>query len=510
MLFFQAALLAGYGYAHGAVARLSPAAQRLLHLALLTASLALLPIDADPSWKPVDPDDPTARILGLLVATVGFPFFLLASTSPLVQAWHARCVQSASPYRLYAWSNAGSLLALVTYPFLVEPFWTTAEQVRAWSIGYVAFAVLSLATAAASRPAALTAAVPAASPTSPPPAIAIRLVWLALAACGSTLFLAVTNEITLNIAAVPFLWILPLSLYLATFILCFESDRWYRRTLYLRALVAAVAVITFKVSLNERIWFPYEIGLFVAGLFVCCMICHGELARLRPPPEHLTSFYLSVAVGGALGGTFVGILAPRLFATTLELPIALGGCVVLALLAASLDPASALHAAPKRRLAVFFAALTLILGCAFGTAPQWQASGSRVAARNFYGTIRVNDLLPLREMPAKRELVHGVITHGYQYLDADWRRRGVAYYGPESGVGIAFRLAGEEPGRRVGVIGLGVGTLAAFGRAGDVIRFYELNPLVVDIARTEFTYLDDSAADVEVAVGDGRLLLERE
>jgi SAM-dependent methyltransferase len=446
------------------------------------------------------------------------PFFLLAATSPLLQAWYARSVAGRSPYRLYAWSNVGSLAALLTYPVAIEPALAVGDQIGGWSLAYGAFAALTALTALASAraPDSLPASAEAAGAGGVSPTPAVRALWLALAACGSTLFLAVTNEITLNIAAVPFLWVLPLSLYLLTFILCFESDRWYRRALFLRLLVFAVAAISLKVTIHSRLWFPYEDRDLPRRVL---RVLHDLPWRARAPaaPGRRAHRLLPpVAVGGALGGVFVGLVAPRLFATNLELPIALGGSVLLALLAAAHDPASPLYRLPRRTLALALGALAVILGVAFGSAPQWSTDGSRVVVRNFYGTIRVNDLRPLREGPKRGDAGEaGARPTGSSPTDTSTSTTsgGVGespYYGPDTGVGLAFLDAARERGRRVGVIGLGVGTLAAFGRPGDVVRFYEINPLVVDLAREQFTYLGDSAARIEVAVGDGRLLLERE
>jgi hypothetical protein len=336
LVFFQVALLAGYAYSDFTTRKLTPRAQATLHIVLLLASLAMLPIIPEASWKPAGSEDPGFRILGLLLATIGLPYFLLATTGPLVQAWFARTFPLGTVYRLFALSNLASMLALISYPFAFEPWVATAVQAGAWSIGYALFALLCVASALYSlrkgaQAARMTTSASAAEDLAPAPSRFDLILWLALSAMGSWMLLAITNHITQNIASIPFLWLLPLTLYLLTFILCFESDGWYQRSWLLGPCgvllgLCAWGLQTSDVTLDIKIAVP----LYLAGLFMFCMFFHGELAKMRPAPRHLTLFYLMISLGGALGGMFVGLVAPRIFPTYYELGL---GFVVAAILA---------------------------------------------------------------------------------------------------------------------------------------------------------------------------------
>lgn len=526
LLFFQVALLAGYAYGHWLVRKVRSKWQARVHVLLLTVSVLVLPIIPPDAWKPVGAEDPTLRILSLLAATLGLPYLLLAATSPLLQAWYAHVRPRAAPYRLFASSNAGSLLGLLSYPVLVEPFFSLRHQALAWSAAYICWGAL-LAFAAfvppSDSPAEGTASGQAkAAGTSN---WSTRLLWMLLPSCASTLLLAVTNHMTENVAAVPLLWILPLSLYLLSFILCFGNERWYSRNVFLRLLAVALAGMVWLLSpqlLNPRL--TLLIPGFSLGLFVCCMVCHGELIRLKPDPSELTSFYLMVSLGGALGGVFVGVLAPRFFPGAFELPIGLVGCAVLILVVLHRDPHSIFYRARWRPAWLLLLALVAALTLNVGFSVREETAEARVMVRNFYGTLRVVDLKSppivlvqgeaqrtLQPESMQRKLMHGTIDHGRQFLGgADRRRQPTAYYGPESGVALALREAAERGPVRLGVIGLGAGTLAAYGKPGDQYTFYEINPLVIQLARTEFTFLSDSPAEVHIVQGDARLSLERE
>jgi SAM-dependent methyltransferase len=502
LVFFQFLLLFGYAYSDWTTRHMKPRHQAILHIALLAVSLVSLPILADPSWKPGGEEEPAWRILGLLGATIGLPYFLLSTTGPLVQAWFARTFPAGTVYRLFALSNFASLLALLCYPFVLEPWVTTVQQSTGWSIGYGVFAVLCAAAAvyslraAAPSPAAATA--PAAD-SGPKPTAGDFASWLVFSAMGSFMLLAVTNHITHDVASVPFLWILPLTIYLITFILSFEGRGWYRRGLFLGPLLVGVGAMAWALNGDMGLSnIKHAIALFCAGLFVACMFFHGELANMKPAPRYLTSFYLMVSLGGALGGFFVGFVAPHFFNTYYEFGL---GLVVTVLLAVYV----------VRRMPLF---VPLLVVCAGGFTAyhvyHYVDSLSRntlVMKRNFYGTLRVRDTGSGDD--TLRRLMHGVIMHGEQYLTGKRRTEPTSYYGPSSGVGLAIRTLGTRP-LRVAVIGLGTGTLATYGRPGDVYRFYEINPAVVEIARTQFSYLSDSKAKVETVLGDARLTMERE
>lgn len=500
MLFFQSLLLAGYAYAHGTNARLSPRTQAILHTILLAAAVATLPIAPGDAWKPTGDEEPVSRILLLLLAAVGLPYFLLSATSPLVQAWFARARPGENPYRLFAVSNFASLVALVGYPFVVEPWLSNSQQVLYWSWLFAAFAVLCSALAWVSvRPAPVSVA--AAEP-APKPSRTDYVMWLSLSAAGSVLLLAVTNHITQNVAAMPMLWLAPLTLYLLTFIIAFEGGRLYRvEVLWTFVLVwlAGMGWILADPDHQFNLW--AQLGMWLSGLFVACLFCHGELYRSRPHERHLTAFYLVISAGGALGGLLVAVVAPLVFNAYYELGLAL---IAVAFLAA-------VRFAPINAYARYgsLAILLAVSGAAAYDAMRFQRDVT-VSARNFYGVLRVKEYGKPDTPGHLRRLLHGVIMHGEQHLHEPLRTQLTTYYQATSGIGVALEARRERPAIRVGLIGLGTGTLAAWGRKGDVYRFYEINPDVIAVARRDFTYLGDSAAAIEMSLGDARLNLERE
>lgn len=507
LVFFQSILLAGYAYSDFVVHRMSPRAQVWLHWILLAVALAFLPIIPGEMWKPAGSENPSWLILGMLVATVGLPYFLLSTTSPLIQAWFARTIPNASPYRLFALSNLASLLALVAYPFAVEPFVSTRLQALGWSAGFVVFAALcglaawtSLARATGTA-ARLQAEAAKLDFNEPPPTFGRQVLWCALAGTGSFLLLAVSNHICQNISAIPLLWILPLSLYLATFILCFDGKGWYRRHLFLALTAATLGVMAWTYADPDLTHdLRIQISVFSVGLFVTCMFCHGELVEIKPAPRHLTRFYLMISLGGALGSVLVGIVAPLALPAYFELGVGIGLCALLLMWRSRRD-----HPV----FVILGLAATIGAGYSLWYDIEHFYDDTILARRNFYGVLRVKELGS--DGNQRRSLVHGTILHGNQYLSADLRVRPTTYYVSTSGIGrLLDSFAAESRPLRVGVIGLGAGTLATYGRAGDVYRFYDINPAVVEIARRDFSYLTDSKAKIEVALGDARLNLERE
>ena len=512
LLFFQVVLLLGYAYAHAVVRYLKPRVQMILHIALLVGSVAVLPIYPSQSLKPAGMADPTWGILSLLGLTVGLPYFLLSTTGPLLQAWYAREHKGAMPYRLYALSNAGSMFALLSYPVLFEPRLTTHQQSGTWSIAYGVFVLLCAFTAFRAHNFAALEPEPSDTP-APRPEARQYAMWLLLPATASVLLLAITNHISQNVAAIPFLWILPLSLYLLSFILCFESSGWYRRNPYLQLLAVALGGMAYGITVDTNgkmpIW--WMLVLFGLGLFTCCMVCHGELARLKPDPKYLTHFYLTISAGGALGGIFVGLLAPRLFKSFYELPFGLALCAVLVLFALSLDPETVHWFRGWRTLLPLAgAAATVAMAVYMGQNIREQALDSRVMVRNFYGALRVRDEGAENGLNTVRTLTNGTINHGNEYVNVAKRRMPTTYYGPQTGVGIAIRQKQKKGAIRVGVVGLGTGTIAAYGRLGDYYRYYEINPLVPPIAKGQFYFVPDCPAKLDIAMGDARLSLERE
>lgn len=515
MLFFQFVLFLGYCYAHAMQKWLGPRHAAYLHIALLVVAALTLPIVPHASLRPAGVFTPVRDLLVLLFVTVGAPYFLLSSTGPLVQAWFTRLAPSTSPYRLYALSNVGSLLALLTYPTLIEPHFTVREQARFWSAAFLLFAALCALASWWTRVPQAQGESGARVPAGPAPTGRQRMTWLSLPALASLMLLATTNHVCQNVAPVPLLWVVPLALYLLSFILCFDHPRWYRRGPVAVAAVLLLLLSPFAGPLD--LGTVQEIAVYFAALFVVCMVCHGEAFRSRPAAAHLTEFYLLLSAGGALGGLFVSILAPRLFSSFLEYP--LGVLLSLALCAAI---ATSAFAAPRserdadvwrRRAGAIGAGLALVFGVGarerllVEDAPTYRA-------RNFYGTVavheRVQDSSPESGDKRYRAMMSGHIWHGRQYLAPELRNRPLSYFGSSTAVAEALRYAQDRGPVRVGVLGLGVGTLAAYARPQDTYRFYEINPEVEHLARRYFTYLADCKGRCEVVLGDGRLVMEAE
>ena len=529
MLFFQVALLAGYAYAHWLIRKLGARRQSRLHVALIIASLCAIaaqfllwrsPILPSAGWKPGDSAFPILRILGLLCVSIGVPFFVLSATSPLLQAWFGRAHPGRSPYKLYALSNAGSMLGLLSYPFLVEPGLALRSQAWTWSACYAAFAVACIwcASRASKSDGAISGDV--AAPTTDDaaaPTRGRRLLWFSLAACASVLLLATTNQMSEETAVVPFLWVLQLALYLLSFILCFADHRAYSRTLFVCAAIAAIALTG---SPHAGTWRDVNIITYIwtasFALFVACMICHGELARLKPSTRHLTSFYLTVSAGGAAGGVFVALIAPVIFTGLWELYLGQFACAILLLAVMFGDRTSRFNG--RRRLFWRTVALMVLVVLGGTQALQMKAfyENTVTVRRNFYGILRVKEKHPEQPDLHQYALLHGRTIHGSQYVTPARRRLPTAYYIETGGAGIAIRQWRRlSPGRpmRMGMVGLGTGTLATYGRKGDYVRFYEINPAVIAMASGDdacFSFLEDSAARIDIALGDARILLDGE
>ncbi len=482
LLFFQSALLAGYAYAHliertGAVRT---------HLVLMLLSLALLPIAPDPTLAPTA--GPVPRLLLLLTATIGVPYVLLSATAPLLQA-RAAASSHARPYRLYAWSNAGSLLALLAYPALIEPNLGTRAQTLAWSAGHALFAVLLVVVLWRVRD------------LPRPPALQIpsrrdAARWFGLAACGTATLMTVSEAIAQDLSVTPILWVLPLALYLLSFVLAFAGRATGR--LVPPALVLALAVLWWVLDRGYRVSWGLQLGAWCGGLFVVCLALHGALWRTRPDPRFVTAYNLWIAAGGAGGGLLVAVVAPLCVPHYLELHLTL----LLAWLACATSwRATGFAPAEGRRLLIV--AVTLLLAVGLGRDAWKRVRGADALTRSFFGVLEVK-----RYGRGDREIRHlldGRISHGFQYTAPNRRREPTAYFAPHTGIGRVLSMPGGP--RRVGILGLGVGTLAAYGRPGDVYRFYELNPDVERVARAHFSFLEDSAAQIEVEPGDARLTL---
>jgi len=673
LLFFQVLLLGGYAYAHFSSRWLKPRVQAIGHLVLLAAALALLPITPSDSWKPTGSDHPTLQILALLAASLGLPYFVLSSTGPLMQQWFSLSTPGRSPYRLYALSNVGSLLALVSYPFFFETHFTRKTQAWLWGDALLVFGLFCAGCALAlwkseirsrrseEEPKADRQASALASltldtghSTDPPrPSRLNYLLWLLLPACASVLLLATTNKLCQDVAVMPFLWVLPLSLYLLSFIICFDSPRWYEGLPFRPALLAALGAVWWVLPKGNETSLLVLLGVYCGALFICCMVCHGELYRLKPEPQHLTSFYLVIAAGGALGGVLVALVAPHVFSDYYELQWGLVLCGGLLLVACARDrqPAGlkqtrwlawvlplAVLAGLDRLLSglvkqpsdlfdgcllgarigggiflVFLAYLGLegraldrpgariaraseprsaaapAAGCGGLSPPErtpgetpgrpagqdaratcaarskgatrerrsgwsllvllfmpwaarqhfkdyqhwrrlacsWLAIGLVVFAvglwgqahrfahllvhrsRDFYGVLSI--LEDAKEDPDYHclELMHGQTLHGLQFfhpMGATWP---TLYYTDNSGVGLALGAL-PKGARRIGLVGLGIGTLAAYARTNDYFCFYEINPEVQRLAASRFSYLAHCRGKVAFKLGDARLSLEHE
>lgn len=525
MLFFQVALFGGYLYAHLAVHYLPAKTLATLHIVLLALAAITLPITPADSLKPTGSDNPAGHVLWTLALSVGLPYFVLASTAPLVQVWFSHTNRVGSPYRLYALSNAGSLLALLSYPFLIEPFLGVKLQGWSWSAGFVAFAVAcgfcGLAAARFGKPEEYSVepdkAAAKREADAPAPTWGLRLLWLLLPACASLLLLAMTNFMCQDIASLPLLWIAPLSLYLLTFIFCFDSDWWYRRWLFMPASVGSGVLLYFTWVGGTRVNLMYQVGAHLLALFCCSMVCHGELARLRPSAKYLTSFYLFVSFGGALGGIFVGLIAPLIFPDYYELYLGLLAVGLLSMVVVFIDQKSMFYRGNYYWAWAVMVALWVNACFILGAHMLGTTTGNEFVEkrRNFYGVLTVMDRGLADPVMQNRLLRNGRITHGSQFLAESRRRIPTQYYDTKSGVGLSLLALREELKRplRVGVVGLGAGTMAAYGQEGDYFRFYDINPIVPEFARKHFSYLEDmekAGGKITIKDGDARLSMEQE
>ena len=529
LCFFQTVLLVGYVYAHW-LARVPVLRARVVHVALLGLGALSLVV---PGMVRVEgaTRHPGLAILVALGTGIGVPFLLLSATSPLLQVWASRELGGRVPYRMFALSNVGSLLALVSYPVLIEPALNLRVQRLAWGVGFVVYALLCgwLAWTAADVGGvpASDLAVAAGAEEGKGGELAREMVglgaarreaarreaarreaarpglWMALSAVGALQLCAVTSHLTQNVAAIPLLWVLPLAMYLLSFVLAFEFGGLYRRGLVVRVLVVMLASLGYllaKTDVSLPIWL--SVFFFLVELLFACWFCHAELRALRPEGARAaTRFYLWIAAGGAAGTVFAALVSPAVFRSNYDLPIA------FALTAAVALPVTWEEGWGQRMLwgvsTVLGCALLLMLHAAY-------TRDTLVNLRNFYGTLRVKQGYTPAEAGTARVLLNGSIEHGSQWFAEGMRGVPTTYYARDSGVGLAVALCCGDGPRRIGVIGLGAGTMAAYGRAGDAVRFYEINPLVERVARELFTYERDSAAVVTVVEGDARVSLAAE
>lgn len=503
MLFFQALLTGGYAYAYWLVKH---AKQRWIHFSLLILTLALLttlgllwrsPITPSPELRPAYVEFPIFNIFLILFISVGLPYFVLASNSTLMQAWFSKLQPDVSYARLYALSNFASLLGLLAYPVLIEPNFSLQTQGWGWAMGFGLFALVSFLILHQLKDKAIE--IPKAKILENV-STSLKLLWLILGSVASLFLLSITNQITQEVAVIPFLWVLPLAIYLLSFILAFSDSRWYNRNIY--ALLFGLASVATLWALTERqsISIVYQVSIYCALLFFSCMICHGELYQLRPPAEQLTTFYLMSSLGGAFGGVFVTLIAPVLFNGYWE--FFLGWLMTMLILVIRLFP-KWVGEYKRQTQAIslsFVIGILLMLGL--------NQSGEQLSAdRNFYGVIRTIEL-----EDNTLAMIHGITIHGIQYKDNPTEP--TIYYSPDSGVGILLtNYPKNNQPAKVAVLGLGIGTLAVYAESGDNYRLYEINQIVIDLAKGEggyFSFLEDSQANIEVVAGDARISLENE
>ncbi len=518
MLFFQVALLAGYGYAYALTRPMSVARQALAQIVLLALVLVLLPITPSDSWKPADGSDPTWRIVALLAATVGGPYVVLATTSPLITRWFASLEPSANPSRLFAISNLGSFLGLLSYPFAFEITLSSTAQTRLWSVAFVVYAILfALCAFVVWRARGANVERPRAEGGDGAPLAPGRVLrWIGLSALASVLLLATTNQVSQWSAVIPFLWIVPLALYLLTFVLAFGRQqggdvRWYALAfLFLGALTLAVG------RPDTPILFLGAFVLHALAMFAGCMVCHAQVVRMQPAPRQLPAFYLAMSVGGAIGGLIVALFAPVLFNDYYEFPLALAGAGALSLLIVWRERSAAASASGWLRPAGALGAAAIVAGLAL---TGWRELRGRPdfvdRERNFYGVINVARDQMDDPNEAMMVMSQSGVDQGSQFFKPERRMEPACVFNQASGFGYALKY---HPKRRadpnaplsIGVIGLGAGMMAGVTRPGDTLRYYEINPAVLNLANRHFTFLRDGKGKADVVLGDGRLVLERE
>ena len=486
LFFFQTVLLAGYWLAHVTP---GPYVRYVLP--------ALIVVQWFTRGAPQPGADPVTGIVWHLARTVGPAAIGLSMLSPLLQRWY-RDRTGHEPYRLYAFSNAGSLLALFAYPFAVEPFTRLSQQYGGWMALTAAIFLAVMLAAPRSEAAPISGDRPAS--TSTKPATSDILSWTALAACGSALLSASTNQMTQEVPSTPFLWVLPLAIFLVTFILTFESDRWYNPQVFGVVAVLTVMGAVMSAQLSGHTPLIVKVGVPLLALFAGCMVCFGELVRLRPPAESLTVFYLAIAGGGALGSFFIAAVSPLLFKQVqTEFFLTLVACLAIRFIGWK----NQAHLGPRRFIPPALAAVAVVM---LLTQPDEHQVVRR--ARNFFGAVQVH-MEKDKDLGVSRWLTHGATWHGVQYMDKEKQLWATTYYGRTSGVGLILSRL-PRTSSRVAAIGLGAGTVALYGREQDRFRFYEINPDVAEIARRDFTFLSISPPQVDIVLGDGRLMLARE
>lgn len=519
--FFQGVLLLGYGYAHlsitGALSRSreqdrASATQSKLHFGLIGLSLLFLPVLPSHRWKPDSADDPAVLVMLALIFTIGLPYLVLSSTSPLVASWYARFFPGKSPYVLFAWSNLGSLLGLLAYPMLFEPLFGVRVQAWIWSTGYLGCAALLVYFAYKQGRVAflpreeLTVPEDVVEIASKWPSADVLLLWVGLPACSSLLLVAVTHYITTEIAAVPLLWVIPLAIYLASYIFVASSWNLYQRWLFLP--LAPFALYGVQRLLDPAGYSPFSIVFLLwACLAVLFIILHGELWKQRPGALYLSHFYMTMSAGGALGSFLVAYVFPKIFNANYELYLTVLFCPLIILWSAFWERARSWKLWQGLCLLAALLVFWYVLGVELLQA-AWKYNGSNIASlRNFYGTAWVAQV---NGPPTVRVLYNGRINHGCEYMQPDKQLFPTGYFSASSGVGRLFTwLERDRPALRAGIVGLGVGTLAAYARPGDDFTLYELDPKIEALAERYFSFVPKCSGAHRVVLGDARLSLEK-
>jgi spermidine synthase len=550
LVFFQAVLLLGYAYAHFGPKLLGARVHAGIHLGLIVAALFLLPFSVPPDFNPAKSQlSPSVVLLGFLAASVGLPYFLVSAGAPLVQRWFAKTADPSAkdPYFLYAASNAGSLAALISYPLVVESTWPLALQALGWKVGFGVLGALLLLSAYSALGTMRDSAAQAIE-HSPAPSAGQRWRWIALAAVPSSLLMGVTSYLTTNLASVPLLWIVPLSIYLSTFILAFSSRRKATSAGLGRWVALLLAPMSLILAMEATEPFLFLAILHLAAFTLAALFCHTEMAETRPPADHLTEFYLLMSLGGMLGGSFNALVAPVIFNGVWEYPIALVAVLLLryrpgeqrldkfdaiapiAIAALSLGLGwvatnAGLPPGPARTglaygLPAIIAFLlidkpvryALSMGAFLAVATMLGlAAGGRViySERSFFGVHRIID----ESGGEFRQLVHGTTIHGRQALAKDQQYLPLTYYHPTGPAGQFLTALNRRPEpQNVGLVGLGVGSLAAYAREGDRYTYFEIDPVVIRIANDPklFTFLSNCKGSLRMVEGDARLSLKDE
>lgn len=512
MLFFQLFLLLGYLYAHYLTKLTNVNQQIVIHSLLVGASLVCLPIAPFVNDNGLGWQAPQLALINSLLISIGIPYFLLSSTAPLIQKWYNYLPKNNEPYRLYSLSNVGSLLALLSFPFLIEPSMTSHFQTKIWSMGYVLFVLFILLTGYQ-----LYGDKTKNSPSTTKhddDKISVQrsnvLLWLLLSTVSVILMVSTTSAMTQNIPPTPFLWIFPLCIYLLTYIICFNNDNWYVRKYWFMLFAACSLAAILMFFIGTQFSITIQIATYALILFFACMLCHGELARLKPNKSKLTLFYLTMALGGVIGSLFTSLIAEQLFTQYYEFPIAIA-LVYLLLLSVLWKEKSTSKLPLKTKKQNTYLRLASLVGLLafslyFVKLSKVYFKDDVFNSRNFYGTLAVKDLTDLQQ--PTRMLFDGTTSHGSQSLPIEGDHAPTSYYRFNTGVSLALQY--DNIPKKVGVIGLGTGTLASYANLDDHYVFYELNPNVEFAARNYFSYLSSSKAEITVKLGDARVTLQHE